>query len=146
MLLTVLCLTLLAATATSAETFQDVITNIRNTIQGIKSSCFQTEGANESDLENILSQGQYSTGRNLKCALKCLYVSTNIISSTGEINEVNMKSKTGTTNVNIQNAVVANCAGFTNADLCDRVYEISKCTYRTIQNGFSAGLGHDHCE
>ncbi|KAB0805045.1 hypothetical protein PPYR_02015 [Photinus pyralis] len=138
MLLTVLCLTLLAATATSAEISQDIITNIRNTIKDIKGPCLQSEGASETDLEDILSKGIYSTSRNLKCALKCLYIGTNIISSTGVINEANMKLKTGTINVNTQNAVFANCAGFTNADLCERVYEISKCTYRTLKGSFGA--------
>ncbi|KAB0805047.1 hypothetical protein PPYR_02018 [Photinus pyralis] len=138
MLLTVLCLMLLATTATSQDSFGDVIANIRHTIKDIKSNCFQTEGVDENELERILMLGKYdSTNHDLKCAVKCLYVNTEIMSSTGEINEANMKTKTGTSNVDIQDAVVANCKGFTDSDLCERTYKISNCTYHTIKSGLT---------
>ncbi|KAF5289872.1 hypothetical protein FQR65_LT02006 [Abscondita terminalis] len=128
------CAVITMITPNYAQKFDDVIDNYKSIIEDTSHECTDESGVNPKLMDDLLHKGIYVEDRKLKCYLRCTYLKLGIINPNGHVDENVLKLTAGTTDQNILEAVVNNCKNISGNDLCEKSFNLSKCTYNTVHS------------
>ncbi|KAK5647652.1 hypothetical protein RI129_002544 [Pyrocoelia pectoralis] len=111
-----------------------VITNYKSIIEDFTSTCITESNVEPTMVHDMIHNGNYVSNRALQCYLRCMYLKIGLLDEKGVINETAVKENAGVTDERIREHVVQSCRNVKGRDLCEKAYNLSKCTYYTVKS------------
>lgn len=99
----------------------------------VTASCLAESGMEPRLIQDLINKGEYPEDRKLKCYLRCVYLKLKMLNERAEINEQQVKKNVGVDDEKIKDEVYHRCKKVKGADLCEVAFNLSKCTYRTVE-------------